>query len=371
MKIIIIGLHKGLTRGVIYSLFKNRYRFTLIGSNSVTHAASCSRLCDSCYEIEDNDLSDNTDSVLKIIRLEISPTERNYIIPACTESTYFVSKYVTLSNGIENNYPISDYETLAMLDNKWSFYLFLKENNLSTPETHLLNKAHEYAPNKFPILTKPLNQQGGRGIIRSDNQEEFSHALFSSKLPILAQEFIDGSDINLGILSCDGRIVSYVIHEKTPENVVLFKEHNEVLQIGKQIVESLNFSGIIHFDFRYDGIDGTVKVLECNPRVWGSMIHAVFADVNFIEIILSNSYYPGKVYTAEPGKISLTKQSLINKFRSLTIQRKDIKPVFKIFHYFLLDPKYTLIFYSSTYVVLIYFTLGHFDTFPKYPVAHF
>jgi len=347
MKIIIIGLHKGLTRGVIYSLIKKGYRFTLIGTKSVIYAASCSRFCESHYEIEDNDLSDNPENVLKILRSEISPTESNYIIPACTESTFFVSKYARPANGIENSYPISNYETLAMLDNKWSFYLFLRENEIPTPETHLLNKACEFAPNKFPILTKPLDQQGGQGIIRSNNQEEFSHVFLSSKLPILAQEFIVGSDINLAILSFDGKIVSYVIHEKTAGNVIMFKEHNEVFRIGKQIVESLNFSGIIHFDFRYDGIDGTVKVLECNPRVWGSIIHAVFAGVNFIELVLRNSHCQENVYTARPRTTSLTKQLLKNKIRSFSFNHRDVKPLFKFFRYFLIDPVYALKFYRK------------------------
>jgi predicted ATP-grasp superfamily ATP-dependent carboligase len=47
------------------------------------------------------------------------------------------------------------------------------------------------------------------------------------------------------------------------------------------MVNEFNWSGIIHIDLRYDEYDKQIKVIEMNPRFWGSLPASFFAGVNF------------------------------------------------------------------------------------------
>jgi predicted ATP-grasp superfamily ATP-dependent carboligase len=57
-----------------------------------------------------------------------------------------------------------------------------------------------------------------------------------------------------------------------------------MLEVAAGIVRATGFHGLAHFDMRVDAHDGSLYVLECNPRVWGSLMYSVWAGVNFIEL---------------------------------------------------------------------------------------
>ena len=51
--------------------------------------------------------------------------------------------------------------------------------------------------------------------------------------------------------------------------------------VVKEVIESLNWSGVVHFDLRYNEKDNQVRVIEMNPRFWGSIVGSFYAGVNF------------------------------------------------------------------------------------------
>ena len=46
-------------------------------------------------------------------------------------------------------------------------------------------------------------------------------------------------------------------------------------------MKKLNWSGIANIDLRYDELENNYKILEINPRFWGSVIGSLAAGINF------------------------------------------------------------------------------------------
>lgn len=350
MKIIMIGSNKGLTRGAILSLTKKKRRFSLIGTKNVIYAASGSKLCDAFYEIEGTDMFQHSGYILEMIRSEMDPNEKNYIIPTCMPSTFFVSQYARVVDGVINHFPIADYDTLSLLNNKWDFYLLLKQLEIAAPKSircdaKLADTDKQDLPDcpfSFPMIAKPLDSEGGQGVVRLNSKEELANAIHTADLPILIQEFIEGSDMNLGMYTLNGKVLSWVLHRNTEDRGVVFEKRDDVVRAGAKIVETLKFTGILHLDLRCDEKDGTVKVLECNPRVWASMLHSVFVGVNFIESAINHPERNAPFDEVRPGTISITRQALFKKLRHGSVQYGDWVSLLTRASFFLYDPIYSL-----------------------------
>nr|WP_263325086.1 ATP-grasp domain-containing protein [Neobacillus sp. Marseille-Q6967] len=283
MNVLIIGCHKGLTRCVIKSLINRKVEFSFIGTKELIKSVSLSKLCKNYYEIDDNDFDISSKNISGIIKTLISEEENNFVIPTGIRSTLYISKHSRDIDGITNHFPISDYNTLSMLNNKWDFYLFLMKNNIPTPKTVLLDslEIQDLKSNVFfPVITKPLDSENSINVIKSNNLNDLHKVTSSAALPLLVQEYVPGYDINLCIFSLNGNIKAWTINRRTDKGIV-FENNKEILQYGEEIVRTLNYSGLIHFDLRVNEEDGTIFVFDCNPRVWGSMLHSAYVGVNF------------------------------------------------------------------------------------------
>ncbi|MFJ5713885.1 ATP-grasp domain-containing protein [Neobacillus sp. NPDC093127] len=349
MNVIIVGCHKGLTRCVIKSLLTSNIKFSFIGTKELIQSVSLSKLCKSVYEIEEQDLKIDCQNLNEIIKTLLSENDDNYVIPTGIRSTLYLSKNTTEIQGYKNHYPISDYHKIAMLNNKWEFYLFLLKNNISTPKTVLYDPLEMENTKRnltFPIMTKALDSENSQNIIRSDNMSELYNVTKKTTIPLLIQDYIPGYDINLYIFCLNGIIKAWTVSRRTDKGII-FENNKEVLQIGEKIVKALNFSGLINFDLRFNDLDSTFMVLECNPRVWGSMLHSFYVGVNFMEMAINHQSNEIPFNEVKSGTVSLKRNSLMKKVSKLSFSRQDFQSIFIQTKLFIRDPFYELSFFIT------------------------
>lgn len=140
----------------------------------------------------------------------------------------------------------------------------------------------------FPVLTKPLSLSGGYGIRKVDSIESLRPILKEQNQTII-QEFIYGYDVDMSVLCDDGKILAYTIQkgymlnkqEYSSPYAVEFIPNNEVFKLVKQLMKKLKWSGLAHIDLRYDEGDKTYKIIEINPRIWGSIELSKCVGVDF------------------------------------------------------------------------------------------
>jgi predicted ATP-grasp superfamily ATP-dependent carboligase len=63
-------------------------------------------------------------------------------------------------------------------------------------------------------------------------------------------------------------------------------EHPQVMELGLSLLRSLNWVGVAMAEFKVDPRDGIPKLMEVNPRFWGSLHLAIASGVDFPYLIL-------------------------------------------------------------------------------------
>jgi predicted ATP-grasp superfamily ATP-dependent carboligase len=215
--------------------------------------------------------------------------EKIVVLPINYESIEFVAKNKSDFESICPKLVIPEFEILRKCNDKWSLFNFLKENSLPTPFTKLFGNFNNI---EYPFLIKPTIGQGGHGIVKISNRFEFDSYLSknkSNKSKRVIQSFIKGYEFGINVLCIEGEVLSYTIQKDisylrrpfSPSYEVEFIDHKKGISVVEQTMKKLNWSGVAHIDMIYDESDAQIKIIEINPRFWGSVEASLAAGVNF------------------------------------------------------------------------------------------
>lgn len=151
------------------------------------------------YKINFNDLN----MVKKIIEDE----NIDYIIPGSGEESYLNT--VKLAHELKiGNFDIP--EVANLIHNKWKFKEFCLNNNISTPNGKFYTNIDDLTDLSFPIVVKPTNLSGGRGVEIVNSKEELVKSLLEAKKvtnEIFLEEFINGKLIAYSIFLENQKII--------------------------------------------------------------------------------------------------------------------------------------------------------------------
>lgn len=178
---------------------------------------------------------------------------------------------------------------IDLLNDKDAFYEWMQMHKIPTPSTQLITKISDLDSGRvFPLVIKPTNEGGGNGVRILNSVAELSQHLSSglpfTKPPLIAQNYVKGTDIDVSILAKNGSIIAYTIQKWHDKGILEFIENDEAREIAADIVNLLHYSGLAHFDMRIDEKTNKVYMLECNPRIWGSIAASYMMGVDFIKL---------------------------------------------------------------------------------------
>lgn len=189
-------------------------------------------------------------------------------------------------------FPVSGADALDRLHNKWRFARLLMSGRVATPETRLLvSRTDLRAPSlhrhHFPLVVKPLDREGGTGVrVVHDACALEAHVASGRphcRLPLVAQRFIQGKDIDLSVLAADGEVIAWTIQTWVDRTTLGFSDDPDVLALGEQVVRLARYSGVAHFDMRREEGTGRAYIVECNPRFWMTLQVSLWHGVNFVD----------------------------------------------------------------------------------------
>ena len=183
-------------------------------------------------------------------------------------------------------FPMPDLAAFDLLNDKWRFTQLCGELNILCPDSWLFDDVEQLRAQArggdlpFPLIAKPLSQDGGAGCVEIADKSRLGKLSKVSYRPIIVQSYIPGADIGSSMFCRDGEIEAFLTHSYIGG---VYKAHSEprIYDEMSKIARRLRLTGIFNFDMRLTDA-GEVFFLECNPRVYYKMAMSMLAGVNFL-----------------------------------------------------------------------------------------
>ncbi|SCG81918.1 carbamoyl-phosphate synthase large subunit [Proteiniborus sp. DW1] len=192
---------------------------------------------------------------------------------------------------------LSDSSVLEICNDKWNTFNFFKENNINTPKTYLLEeiKENQNITISYPVIIKPRDGMGSRGIFYANNRDELLHTI-SSLSGYIIQEKVEGTEYTLDIFcDFDGQVISIVPRQRLEVRAGEVSKSKAVkdirlIDVALNLVNKLNSSkgykaiGPMNIQCIVDK-NGEIKFIEINPRFGGGVPLSFEAGVDYGQIL--------------------------------------------------------------------------------------
>ena len=144
----------------------------------------------------------------------------------------------------------------------------------------------------FPIIKKPFHGSGSSGIEFIENQNQLDNILIDFSAEFLQEKLQETVEVEAGFyLMKEGELVSYYSHQRlrtfpSTGGVSVFSKSTNNLtikDIGYKILKKLKWSGVAMIEYILDHRDNKYKLIEINPRMWGSIMLSEFCNSNMLD----------------------------------------------------------------------------------------
>jgi predicted ATP-grasp superfamily ATP-dependent carboligase len=151
-----------------------------------------------------------------------------------------------------------------------------------------------------PAVIKPRVSSGSFGIVYVKRREDLIpfYERVHARYPLpLIQEWIPDGEGTFGLCALfdeASNVKAAFVHKKLrmypvqggPSTLREGAEHPQIMEVGLSLLRSLNWRGVAMVEFKVDPRDGIPKLMEVNPRFWGSLQLAITSGVDFPYLIL-------------------------------------------------------------------------------------
>ena len=194
---------------------------------------------------------------------------------------------------------VSDYDIWSKGRNKATTLKIAKELDLPIPETYFISELSQVKQiedkMKYPVVIKPQVSSGSRGIVYVNKKEQlfdmYAKVHKTHKFPVI-QEYIPSGGNAYGVFllfdqNCEPRAV--FVHKRLrefpvkggPSTLRESVRRPDLVDISIKLLKSMNWFGVAMVEFKEDPRDGICKIMEINPRLWGSLPLSIAAGVDF------------------------------------------------------------------------------------------
>jgi predicted ATP-grasp superfamily ATP-dependent carboligase len=206
--------------------------------------------------------------------------------------------------------PFADVSFIETFRDKARFEELARRAGFATPrtrpfhdETELFAAARELG---FPLVVKRRISSGARGVSYARDERELRRAgreaLALDPTPLLQERLPrEGEAIGVSLLlwrdaaGARPRLVAGFAHRRLREYPVsggssTLREAiraDALVESCAAFLADFGFVGVAMLEWKRDLRDGQLKLLECNPRFWGSLHQAVLSGVDFPALLVA------------------------------------------------------------------------------------
>jgi len=229
--------------------------------------------------------------IFKIIKKD------NYdvLLPVSDISCKAVSKYKSkLEEFIK--VPVAEYESMLLALDKIRTMKFAEEQGVNIPRTiypTTLSEVEELSKNfTYPLVIKAPGGAGSSGVMYAKSKKEliskYPQLIIDTTFPMI-QEYIPGKAQGFFALFNHGKPRAIFMHERIreypitggPSTMAKSIYTDSLKRDGLKILKALNWHGVAMVEFKLDSRDNKLKLMEVNPKFWGSLELAMASGVDF------------------------------------------------------------------------------------------
>ena len=220
-------------------------------------------------------------------------TDREYIWLAVSEEpTLHFYELMDSAPDLPFKYLLPEPSMFELARNKADFQLYCEEKDLPVPESYSAGGLEVLKQDFRPIIAKKRIGAGSVGMKYIERPDQLSLLTEINAEDYLIQEKVESSRKIHGVfcLANQGEIVSWHGHERLrtfPEKggVTVFSRtqyDQELKEITSRLLSEMNWSGFAMVEFLQDDRTGEWKIIELNPRLWGSVMLSEFCGANLL-----------------------------------------------------------------------------------------
>ena len=275
-----------------------------VGESTRLNTASFSRYCNRAkvYPSPFFKQSEFVDFILK----ELSSHSYQMLLAMEDETLALLSRHHDeISKSVY--FPAPSHEKLCFAQDKARVLKLAEAQGIPIPKTWTLEDLSqlddilETLP--FPVVIKPRTGSGAVGITYPKTPGAIKSQYLSThkRLPFpMIQELIPREGTGFGasfLMDEQGRVKASFVHKRLREYPVTggastLREsvrHDEIRDMALTLLKALDWFGVAMVEFKLDPRDGIPKLMEINPRFWGSLSLAIESGVNFPYILYQMS----------------------------------------------------------------------------------
>lgn len=196
---------------------------------------------------------------------------------------------------------IPDLEKIEFVRDKGNLVRFAEARGIPVPKTlYALSTSSPSSSIPIPAVIKPRISSGSFGIVYVKKKEDLrsSYQNVHERYPHpLIQEWIPDGGGTFGVSALfdeASNVKAAFVHKKLrmypvqggPSTLAEGVEHPRIMELGLSLLKSLSWVGVGMAEFKVDPRDGIPKLMEVNPRFWGSLQLAIVSGVDFPFLIL-------------------------------------------------------------------------------------
>jgi predicted ATP-grasp superfamily ATP-dependent carboligase len=195
-----------------------------------------------------------------------------------------------------------EYNTLKTVANKSWLIRHAIEHDIPCPKTFFITRSEDVKKCEkiieYPAVLRQNTGYGGKGISFVHSLHElheveknffklYGSHMIQEKIPFLNKYTVGvlcNADSQVRRICVIKEIRNYPV-ETGPACYVETVHYPELVDLSVKLMESLNYFGIADIDFLIDKRTGEPKLMEINPRFWGSLQVAIDAGVDFPSLL--------------------------------------------------------------------------------------
>ncbi|MCF8243480.1 MAG: ATP-grasp domain-containing protein [Melioribacteraceae bacterium] len=237
------------------------------------------------------------DDLEKIVREHKPPDDRPYLLFPVFKETTLIARNADRFKGLIT-LACADYDSISKIYPKNIFAQTADKNKVQIPKTFFpkekKNVEEIIQELRFPLLIKPYDESGGKGIKKIHDRQELDEA-FDENLekynePPMLQEIAEGEDYCLTALFKEGEMKASMAYKNLHKFPA--KSGSGVMRITAdekpftgeaiKLFRPLKWSGTAQIDFLWTGNkDEVPRMIEVNPRFWAGLFHSVQSGIDY------------------------------------------------------------------------------------------